>query len=314
MAVRGADGDRVAFVFGGGEVVARIRTIKPEFWTHEDLSALPEATHMLAAALLNYADDHGYFNANPALIRAACCPLREPSVSIPESLRSLQAVGYIALGRCSKGRMYGQIVNFREHQKVSHPTPSKIEPISITWDDSGIFPEPLRNPPETFRPEQGTGNREQGTGNREENGAAAPSLDDFDRSISFAELWSRWPTGFGEKGSRKSAEAAYLKIKPDKPLHETMMAALDAQVLDKSTKAMNGQFAPNFPHVERWLKNQRWTDEISRPVASQRQTRAQQSDDAFERYRQQLADSAGDSASDAGFVSDAAALVSAGHH
>ena len=70
-------------------MMARIRTIKPEFWAHEDLSELPEATHMLAAALLNYADDEGYFNANPMLIKAACSPLREPSVSIQESLTLL---------------------------------------------------------------------------------------------------------------------------------------------------------------------------------------------------------------------------------
>jgi hypothetical protein len=41
--------------------MGRIRTIKPEFWRSEDLCSLPEATHMLAAALLNYADDEGFF-------------------------------------------------------------------------------------------------------------------------------------------------------------------------------------------------------------------------------------------------------------
>jgi hypothetical protein len=147
--------------------MARIRTIKPEFWKHEDLSALPEATHILAAALLNYADDFGYFNANPALVKAECSPLREPSVSIPESLRSLQEAGYIEVGTCPKGRRYGRVVNFRGHQKVSHPTESKIACLSITWDDSGSSPENIGNAPDTFGPEQGTGNREQGTGNRE---------------------------------------------------------------------------------------------------------------------------------------------------
>jgi len=117
--------------------VARIRTIKPEFWKHEDLCDLPEATHILAAALLNYADDHGYFNANPALVKAECSPLREPSVSIPESLRRLQNIGYISLGACEKGRSYGRINNFASHQRVSHPTDSKISCLSITWGDSG---------------------------------------------------------------------------------------------------------------------------------------------------------------------------------
>jgi len=135
--------------------MARIRTVKPEMWKHEQLSALPEATHMLAVALLNYADDHGYFNANPALIRGELFPIREPSVSIPESLRSLQTINYIRLGTGPDGRRYGHIVHFSEHQRVSHPTDSKISVIAITWDDSGKIPEPSENPPETFRPEQG---------------------------------------------------------------------------------------------------------------------------------------------------------------
>src|SRR3990167_5281034 len=116
--------------------MGRIRTVKPEFHKHEELSALPEATHMLAAALLNYADDFGYFNANPALIKGECFPLREPSVTIPESLRSLQTIGYLAFGTLS-GKRYGRIIHFSEHQKVSHPSKSKIACLSITWDVSG---------------------------------------------------------------------------------------------------------------------------------------------------------------------------------
>lgn len=140
--------------------MARIRTIKPEFWKHEDLSAVSEATHMLAAALLNYADDYGYFNANPKLVKAECCPLREPSVSIPESLRSLQELGYIRIGTGPEGRRYGHIVEFEKHQRVSHPSPSKIRDLPITWDVLQNAPEKFVSPPETFAPEQGTGNRE----------------------------------------------------------------------------------------------------------------------------------------------------------
>jgi hypothetical protein len=143
--------------------MARIRTIKPEFWKHEGLCSLPEATHMLAAQLLNYADDEGYFNANPGLIKGECSPIREPSVSIPESLGRLHEAGYIRLGTSADGRRYGRIVEFDKHQRVAHPTASKISVLSITWDDIGSPPENFVNPPETFRPEQGTGNREQGT-------------------------------------------------------------------------------------------------------------------------------------------------------
>lgn len=134
--------------------MARIRTIKPSFWKHEELSELPEATHLLAAAILNYADDYGFFNANPKLIKAECSPLREPSVSIPESLQSLSAIGYLRLGTGSDGKRYGQIVGFDKHQKVSHKGQSKSTDITVTWDGELTPPENSGKPPEPLRPDK----------------------------------------------------------------------------------------------------------------------------------------------------------------
>ena len=114
----------------------RIRTIKPIFWGHEDMSEMPEATQLLAIGLLNYADDEGYFNANPKLIKATCCPLREPSVSIHDSLTHLSKIAYLRLGTGEDGKRYGHIVNFGEHQRVNRPNPSKIKNLNIVWEDS----------------------------------------------------------------------------------------------------------------------------------------------------------------------------------
>jgi hypothetical protein len=116
--------------------MARIRTIKPEFWKHEDLSELPPETHMLGAALLNYSDDEGYFNANIKLIKAECCPLREDSTNIRRGLEQLSKVGYLRLGNCPDGKSYGHVLNFLEHQRVDRPTPSKIKALDILWDAS----------------------------------------------------------------------------------------------------------------------------------------------------------------------------------
>ena len=91
---------------------------------------------MLACALLNYADDEGYFNANEALIKGECFPLREPSVSIHGALTELSNIGYLRLGSDERGRRYGHIVNFLEHQKVNRPTASKIKALKIEWEDS----------------------------------------------------------------------------------------------------------------------------------------------------------------------------------
>jgi len=154
--------------------MARIRTIKPQFWTHEILSSLPEATHLLAAALLNYADDDGHFNANPGLIKAECSPLREPSVSIHDSLIHLSNAGYIQLGSVLDGRRYGRIPKFAEHQVINRPSPSKIKVLEIKWDDSlnphGILHEPSH--PERKGKE---GNKEGSKEGKGEGGAKAPT-------------------------------------------------------------------------------------------------------------------------------------------
>lgn len=146
--------------------MSRIRTIKPEFWKHERLSELPEPTHMLAAALLNYSDDEGYFNANPKLVQAECSPLREPSVSIPDSLARLAEEGYLRLGTGSDGKRYGHVVHFSDHQKISHPTESKIKKIETTWDDA-VSP-PVILPEASSLKGTGKG-REQGNARADEN-------------------------------------------------------------------------------------------------------------------------------------------------
>jgi hypothetical protein len=143
--------------------MARIRTIKPEFWQDEELSALPADTHILAAALLNYADDEGYFNANPKLIKAATTPLREEDVTTKTSLISLSQMGFIEQGTAPDGKRYGRIINFTKHQYINKKTDSKIKNLGIVWDVSGI---PTVLLPSSSALER---NREQGTGNRERN-------------------------------------------------------------------------------------------------------------------------------------------------
>jgi hypothetical protein len=114
--------------------MARIRTIKPEFWTDEDLSSVSAETALLAIALLNYADDDGYFKAHPGLVRAGCMPLRDTSLKVSDMLGSLTEISYIRLGTGSDGKRYGQIINFAKHQVVNRHTKSKIGSLSITWD------------------------------------------------------------------------------------------------------------------------------------------------------------------------------------
>lgn len=228
----------------GSAPVARIRTIKPEFWMHEDLSALPEATHMLGAALLNLADDEGYFNANPGLVKASCSPLREPSVSVHDSLNLLLSCGYIGLCTGTDGKRYGRVVKFIEHQRINRPTPSKIKHLCQSWEESVSAHTQLS---EDSHPERK--GKEQG---KERKGTKAPPPEQPQAPPAAAapdfksDLFARWkalPNGGGGAFLNK----LFRDHKPDQRVVEAVERTLDdtradpkAFVLGVLTKQANG--------------------------------------------------------------------------
>lgn len=107
--------------------MARIRTVKPEFWRHPIYARLPDDVQLLALSLLTMADDEGYFRAEPELIRGDVQPFRENLGKISRGLRELSNQGWIEVQKHPKQGNIGRIVNFAKHQRVHHPTPSKLK-------------------------------------------------------------------------------------------------------------------------------------------------------------------------------------------
>lgn len=83
-------------------------------------------------------------------------------------------------------------------------------------------------------------------------------------SDQFAELWNAFTEDYGKKGVKKLAYAQYRKINPDHELHDAMVLAVLDQQLERDEHKLRGIWMENFQHVERWLKNERWEDEIRR--------------------------------------------------
>ncbi len=132
----------------------RIRTVKPEFWSHPIMARMPAEVQLLALALLNHADDHGYFHADPAIIRGACVPFREDLATISRDLAKLSEVGWIEVRSHPEQGEIGLVVNWTKHQKVDHPKASKIESYYIR--------ENFAKPREKLALDQGSGIRDQG--------------------------------------------------------------------------------------------------------------------------------------------------------
>ena len=108
-------------------MMARIRTIKPEFWRDELLAGVTAEAALLAIGLLNHCDDEGYFNANPKLVESDVFPLRTLTNPTPALLLELSRIGYIEVFSGADGKTYGKVANFEKHQVINKKTPSKIK-------------------------------------------------------------------------------------------------------------------------------------------------------------------------------------------
>lgn len=106
--------------------MARIRTIKPEFWTDEKIVRLPFEARLLFIGLWNFADDQGYMQYAPDRIRMQILP--GDDIDDIESLLSLLEAAELIEVLCDEWYDIEvlRIVNFTTHQKVSNPAVSKL--------------------------------------------------------------------------------------------------------------------------------------------------------------------------------------------
>lgn len=135
--------------------MARIRTIKPDAFTSDSLSRIPRGVRWTFAGLWTYLDDRGRGRDDVRLIKAALYPLDdEVSLSVlTADMDQLVEVGCICRYEVD-GKSYLHIQQWW-HQKISHPTESKLPVCSRHIpEDSGTIPEPFVKPPEPLRPER----------------------------------------------------------------------------------------------------------------------------------------------------------------
>lgn len=102
--------------------MARIRTIKPDFFASEDVSALPLRARLTWIGLWTHCDDHGRAKDVVRLIKAAVWPLDDVTLSdIGEDLDVLAAHGRI-VRYSADGKQYLAVVNWHVHQAINRPS------------------------------------------------------------------------------------------------------------------------------------------------------------------------------------------------
>jgi len=123
----------------------RIRTLKPEHRTHRKVGALDDRTYRLWVGLLCEADDDGRLVCDAEQLRVIIFgyQVKVTAAMVEQGLARLVEIGLLRFYGAAEVR-YAYFPSWREHQWISHRSPSKLpEPVDVP-DSSGA----LRSPPE----------------------------------------------------------------------------------------------------------------------------------------------------------------------
>lgn len=150
--------------------MARIRTIKPEFWEDEKLAKFPVHARLLFIGTWNFADDNGALLANPVLMKSHIFPYEDIGISTISEWIDMLVENGMLIRTTYNGKDYLVIRKFLIHQKINRksiriniPLPVVLQVIDEYNKTHGVLTEPSLQ-----EREQGIGKRNDGTGMEEE--------------------------------------------------------------------------------------------------------------------------------------------------
>jgi hypothetical protein len=109
--------------------MARIRTIKPDFWTDEKLTDCSMSARLLFIGTWNFADDYGNLDRSAKQIKARVFPL-DP-IDCEPLLQELITQGVLT-EYSFEGKTYLHIMGFVKHQVINRPS----QPLCPSYEDS----------------------------------------------------------------------------------------------------------------------------------------------------------------------------------
>lgn len=227
--------------------MARIRTIKPDFYRHEGLQDLEAANPgkycmLVFSALWGHCDKAGRFEWRPRTLKLDILPFL--AFDMADTLAALCEAGFVTKYEVDS-KEYGLIKSFQEHQRINGKEAQEQEK----------YPKP---------PENKQGSNWEATGKhlpgqegkgREGNGVHRAHQGGLD---GFAEFWAAYPKKIG-KGA---AEKAFFKAGINGHLPDILKAIERARATEQWQKD-RGQF---IPHPATWLNQRRWEDEPPLPA------------------------------------------------
>ncbi|MEU4092028.1 hypothetical protein [Streptomyces sp. NPDC026673] len=154
--------------------MARIRTIKPEFFTSLTIADLSPEQRLTFIGLWTHVDDEGRCVDDARLIKAAVWPLDDRTAADVEADLCALTDHSLITRYTVNARRYMAVNGWREHQRINRPTRSRVpapdqadsaptEPLtSRDEDEPRTHARLTEDSPQERNREQGTGSKEQG--------------------------------------------------------------------------------------------------------------------------------------------------------
>lgn len=192
--------------------MARIRTIKPEFYRHHDLfsaekeSGLP--LRLAFSGLWLCADKEGRFKWNPNQLKLDVLPYDE--LDFEKVLNALEKNDFLKKYEVEK-KFYGVIPSFKEHQRITGSEAtyeSKIPSPPMSYENGNILETPKNNTGinKDDRKGKGKGNKER------ERSIGKEDPVKFDLELIYKKDWEEYKTILNGQASKLS-EIVFIKWK-----------------------------------------------------------------------------------------------------
>ena len=224
--------------------MARIRTIKPDFWTDGNMVKLSSFARLLYIGMWNFTMcDHGHVADDEMKLKLQILPMDD--VNISELLAEIMAQGRVTRICSPDGRTYLHVKRFEDHQKIDPRwktrCPACAQEDSLTPAETPVsFVEPRRDSPTLPLGREGMG--------RESNTPSAPAAP----SQEFLSFWAAYPRRVG----KQDAIRALRKALRSAPLDDILAGV---EVLKREVEGKDPKFTP---HPASWLNAGRWEDEL----------------------------------------------------
>jgi hypothetical protein len=199
--------------------MARIRTIKPDFWTDETLGECSPTSRLLFVGTWNLADDHGNLERSSRQLKAQLFPY--DSIDVEPYVQELLTAGVLIEYQVS-GKKYLHIKGFDRHQKVE----KKSSPRHPLYEDSlrthRLLPEPSPTSSGSSLGREGKGREKEGSKSREARASRLPSdwtltterraiaeAEHVDPDRTFAKFTNYWRAASGAKARKVDWDATW---------------------------------------------------------------------------------------------------------